>query len=236
MKPGIVLKMLFVVLVTAAVCACEEGVREQITRTKTVDLGEAESVDVELNMGAGELNLEGGASALLESTFVSRYERRIPEVTYSVFGKKGKLSIRERRRSGIHFGGGKNRWDIRLDNRVPMDMKIDLGAGETDLDLRGFQIQRLDIDMGVGAMTLDLSGERGRDLDVKVDGGIGHATIFLPDTIGVRAEIDGGIGSVSARHFNKSGHVYTNQAHGKAGVTIDLRVEAGIGSIDLKLR
>jgi hypothetical protein len=236
MKLGIALKMLLAVLVAASLCACEEGVRERITRTKTVDLGDAKSVDVELHMGAGELNLEGGASALLESTFVSRYERRIPEVTYSVFGEKGKLSIREKRRQGIHFGGGKNRWDIRLDNRVPMDLKIDLGAGETDLDLRGFQIQRLDIDMGVGAMTLDLGGERSQDLDVNVDGGIGHATIILPENVGVRAEIERGIGSVSARHFNKSGKVYTNEAYGKAGVTIDLRVDTGIGSIDLELR
>ncbi len=236
MKPGIVLKMLLMVLVVAAIFACEEGVRERITKTETVDLGEAESVDVELKMGAGELNVEGGASALLEGTFVSRYERHIPEVTYGVFGKKGKLSIQEKKRRGLRFGSGKNRWDIRLDNRVPMDMKIDLGAGETDLDLRGFQIQRLDIDMGVGAMTLDLSGERSRNLDVIIDGGIGHATIFLPEDIGVRAEIDGGIGSVSARHFNKSRKVYTNQAYGKSAVTVDLSVDAGIGSIDLKLR
>ena len=236
MKPGIVLKMLLMILVVAAIFACEEGVRERITKTKTVDLGEAESVDVELKMGAGELNVEGGASALLEGTFVSRYERHIPVVTYSVFGNKGKLSIQEKRRRGLRFGSGKNRWDIRLDNRVPMDMKIDLGAGETDLDVRGFQIQRLDIDMGVGAMTLDLSGERSKSLDVIIDGGIGHATIFLPENIGVRAEIDGGIGSVSARQFNKSGKVYTNQAYGKADVTIDLSVDAGIGSIDLKLR
>jgi hypothetical protein len=236
MKPGIVLKVLLTILAAAAMCACEEGVRERITKTKTVDLGEAESVDVELNMGAGELNLEGGASVLLEGTFVSRYERHIPDVTYSVFGKKGKLSIQEKKRRGLRFGSGKNRWDIRLDNRVPMDMKIDLGAGETDLDLRGFQIQSLDIDMGVGAMMLDLSGERSRNLDVRIDGGIGHATIFLPENIGVQAEIDGGIGSVNARHFNKSRNVYTNQAYGKSSVTIDVRVDAGIGSIDLKLR
>ncbi len=236
MKPGIILKILLGVLVAAAMCACEEGVRERITKTKAIELGEAESVDIELKMGAGELNLEGGASALLEGTFVSRYERHIPEVTYNVFGKQGKLSIQEKRRRGLRFGSGKNRWDIRLDNRVPMDMKIDLGAGETDVDLRGFQIQRLDIDMGVGAMTLDLSGERSKSLDVKIDGGIGHATIFLPEKIGVRAEIDGGIGSINARHFSKSGHVYTNQAYGKSAVSVDLRVDAGIGSIDLKLR
>jgi hypothetical protein len=117
-----------------------------------------------------------------------------------------------------------------------MDLKVDLGAGESTLNLREFQLKRLDIDMGVGALTLDLSGERSSDLDVKIDGGIGHATIYLPANIGVRAEIDGGLGSIHAPNFHKSHDIFTNDAYGKSAVTIELRVDAGIGSIDLELR
>jgi hypothetical protein len=223
------------ILALSALSACDIE-RDLKVKTETVELGEAESVDVELDMGAGELHLEGGAAALMEGTFRYRFERRIPEVEYSTFAKRGKLSIHERRRRGINLGGGRTKWDIRLNNRVPMDIKVDLGAGESRLDLRDFQIKRLDIDMGVGALTLDLSGERGSDLDVKIDGGIGSATIYLPADVGIRAEIEGGLGSIHAPNFHKSHDIYTNETYGKSAVTIELRVDAGIGSIDLELR
>jgi hypothetical protein len=235
MKPRTILYFFLVILAAAALPACDAE-RDLKVKTQTVELGEAESVDVELDMGAGELNLEGGAAALMEGTFRYRFERRIPEVEYSTFAKKGKLSIHEKRRRGINFGGGRAKWDVRLNNRVPMDLKVDLGAGESTLNLREFQLKRLDIDMGVGALTLDLSGERSSDLDVKIDGGIGHATIYLPANIGVRAEIDGGLGSIHAPNFHKSHDIFTNDAYGKSAVTIELRVDAGIGSIDLELR
>jgi hypothetical protein len=235
MKLRTVLYFFLVILAAAMLSACDVE-RDLKVKNETVELGEAEAVDVELDMGAGELNLEGGAAALMEGSFRYRFERRIPEVEYSTFAKKGKLLIRERRRRGIQFGGGRTKWDIRLDNRVPMDIKVDLGAGASKLDLRDFQVKRLDIDMGVGSLTLDLSGERGSDLDVKIDGGIGHATIYLPANIGVRAEIDGGLGSIHAPQFKKSGDLYTNEAYGKSAVSIDLRIDGGIGGIDLKLR
>ena len=235
MKSKTTAHLFLVILAAAALSACDIE-RDLKVKTQTVELGEAESVDVELDMGAGELNLEGEATTLMEGSFRYRFERRIPEVEYSTFAKKGKLLVRERRRRGIQFGGGRTKWDIRLNHRVPMDIKVDLGAGASKLDLRNFQVKRLDIDMGVGSLTLDLSGERGSDLDVKIDGGIGHATIYLPANIGVRAEIDGGLGSIHAPNFHKSHDIYTNDAYGKAAFTIELRIDGGIGSIDLKLR
>jgi len=235
MKPRTLLRLCLVILAAGAIAACDVESDLKV-KNETVELGAAESVDIEIDMGAGELNLEGGAAALMEGSFRYRFERRIPEVEYSTFAKKGKLLVRERRRRGIQFGGGRTKWDIRLNNQVPMDIKVDLGAGESRLDLRDFQVKRLDIDMGVGALMLDLGGERGSDLDVKIDGGIGHATIYLPAKIGVRAEIDGGLGSIHAPNFKKSGDLYTNEAYGKSAVSIELRIDGGIGSIDLRLR
>jgi hypothetical protein len=230
------LKLVLAILLVAGILACEGVVREPATKTQKVELGEADSVEVDLRMGAGELKLAGGATALMEGTFRYNVERWTPEVDYQVFNKKGRLLIQQRKRHGLHFGRTKNTWDIRLNNTVPMDMTVNLGAGSSDLNLQNFSIKRLEIDMGVGELTLDLSGERKKDLEVKIDGGVGSGTIYLPENIGVRAEIEGGIGSVHAPGFHKDGHVYTNDAYGKGGVSINLRIEAGIGSIELRVR
>ena len=90
--------------------------------------------------------------------------------------------------------------------------------------------------MGVGALRADLTGERARSLDVTIDGGIGEAKLELPKDIGVRVEVDGGLGSVDAPGFSKAGHVYTNEAWGRTAITINVSIDAGIGSVNLKLR
>jgi hypothetical protein len=230
-----IIKLSLLILVVAGLGGCETA-REPEIKTQKVELGDADYVNVKIRMGAGELNLEGGATALMEGTFRYNVERWTPEVDYQVFGKKGRLTIQQRRRHGLHFGRSRNTWDIRLNAHIPMEMTVDLGAGSSDLNLQGFLVKRLDIHMGVGELSLDLSGERTEDLDVRVEGGIGHGTIYLPENIGVRAEIQGGIGSVHAAGFKKDGHVYTNDAYGKAAASIGLRIEAGIGSIELRLR
>lgn len=225
----------FLGLAVVGIAACETATEPEV-KIQKVGLREADFVEVDIHMGAGELNLEGGAADLMEGTFRYNVERWTPEVDYQVFNKQGKLSIRQRKKHGLHLGRTENTWDIRLNNHVPMDMAINLGAGSSDLDLRELSIRRLDVDMGVGELSLDLSGERKEDLNAKIEGGIGHGTIYLPENIGIRAEIKGGIGSIHAPGFHKDGHIYTNDAYGKTAASIGLRIEAGIGSIELRLR
>jgi len=227
--------IMIVGLFVFGLAACED-VGETRTESLKVDLGEAHSVAVNLRMSAGELTIQGGAQALADGSFTYNVERWKPKVDYQVSGDRGRLSIEQRKRAGITFGNNKNRWDIRLNDQVPLELKLKFGAGEGHLDLRGLNIKSLDVNMGVGSLKLDLSGERKENLDVRIDGGIGEGTIYLPENIGVRVKVNGGIGSVNAGSLHKNDHVYTNEAYGKTPVTIDVDVEAGIGSINLKLR
>ncbi len=90
--------------------------------------------------------------------------------------------------------------------------------------------------MGVGDLTVDLSSPSEQDLEVNIDGGIGSAKVYLPENIGVRVDVDKGIGSVHIRGLMKQGNVYTNEAYGNTEATIDISIDAGIGSIDLILK
>jgi hypothetical protein len=229
------LKIGLIVLSIGAAAACEH-VGPMRTESKSVPLGETDSARVRIDIGAGELTVRGGAKELMEGEFATNIRRWMPEVDYHVSGGRGVMRIRQRRHSGIPFGHSKNRWDVRLNNDVPVEMDINMGAGENRVDLRGMDILALDIDMGVGELSLDLSSEQKHDLDVKIDGGIGQATIYLPSDTGVRVRVDGGIGSVNASGLTKSGGAYTNDAYGKGGATLNISIDAGIGSIDLKVR
>jgi hypothetical protein len=215
--------------------ACDEP-RDIQTDNQTVQAGGAKTAEVELQMGAGELRLTGAAQdALLEATFRYNRPRLRPEVEYHVSGSTGLLRVGHRRHSGINFGHVRNEWDLRLSKSLPVEIKVNLGAGESRLDLRGLELSGVEIDMGVGEMTLDLQGPHAKSFDVKISGGVGSGTIYLPAGVGVRARVHGGIGSVDVHGLSKQGGVYTNDAYGKSAVTIELEVNAGIGSLDLRV-
>ncbi len=214
--------------------ACEEP-RNLITETRTVDLGGAARVEARISMGAGELRLSGADQpVLLDATFEFNRERNRPEVDYRLLGDRGLLEVRHPRRHGVNFGPtSRNRWDLALGNAVPLDLDIDLGAGRSRLDLRGLKLQRVEIDMGVGETELDLRGPHAAGFHVKIDGGVGSGELRLPAEVGVRVKVDGGLGSVNAHGLTKQGGAYVNDAYGKSPVSIEIDIDAGIGSLDL---
>ena len=211
--------------------ACDEE-REVRTETQTVPAGEARSARISLRMGAGEIRLEGGAANLMEAEFRYNRESLRPRVDYRVFGGLGELEIRPGRRTAF-FGNIRNEWDLRLGGGIPVELNLKLGAGESTLDCGRLDLERLTVDMGVGEMHLDLRGPRSKSFDVSIEGGIGSASVRLPGEVGVRVRVDGGLGSVSARGLVKRDGGYVNDAYGKSAVTIDIRIKAGIGSVDL---
>lgn len=228
-------KVLLLIFLIGGIGACI-AVGELVEETQTVELGEAESVELDLDIGAGTLKVQGGARELMEGYFVYNIERWKPEIRYSVAGTRGTLKVKQGECSAMTIGKKRNKWNISVSNDVPLDIKVDFGAGSGNLDLRGLMLNSLDIDMGVGELKVDISGEQKQSLDVSVDGGVGSATIYLPVDVGVRVEVDGGIGSVNTRGMIKKKGVYVNDAYGKTEVTIDVDIDAGIGSIDLILR
>jgi len=228
-------KILLLTFLVGGIGACI-AVGKSTEEVQTVELGEAESVELNLDMGAGTLKVQGGASKLMEGYFVYNIERWKPEIRYSEAGNRGILKVKQGECSAMTIGKRRNKWDISLSNDVAIDINVDFGAGEGNLDLRGLILNSLDIDMGVGELKVDLSGEQKQSFDVSIDGGVGSATIYLPIDVGVRVEVDGGIGSVNARGMIKKRGAYVNDAYEKTEVTIDIEVDAGIGSIDLILR
>lgn len=209
-------------------------VGETQRETQSVQPGGAESVEATVKMGAGELRIEGGAESLLDASFTYNIRRWKPIVDYRVSGNKGILDVRHRRRPGIHFGRTENEWDLRFNKAIPLELNVTLGAGENRLDLEGMNLKALNIRVGVGEMRLNLKGPRTEDLDVVIKGGIGEAVIVVPREVGVKAEVDRGIGSISAAGFGKERHTYTNAAFGKTEHAITMSIKAGIGSITLR--
>ncbi len=200
--------------------------------TQTVDLQGAKSAHARLEMGAGQLTINGGANHLLDADFNYSNSFDQPRVDYSVTGGVGQLNISQESHS-LHFGRSENDWNLRFGKDIPLELKVDMGAGQGNLHFRDVPLTRLELNLGAGQMDVDLTGDRKTDLRVDIEGGVGQANIRLPKNVGVIAHASGGIGSINVRGLKRDGDSYTNDAYGKTAATIHLKVEGGIGEIVL---
>jgi hypothetical protein len=200
--------------------------------TRSVASQQAKSAHVNLEMGAGQLNINGGARDLLEADFTYSDSYSEPKVDYHVTDGVGQLSISQDSHS-VNFGPSRNDWNLHFSREVPLDLKVDMGAGQGNLHLRDVPLTQLELNLGAGQMDVDLTGERKKDLNADIEGGVGQANIRLPKDVGVIAHASGGIGSIRVHGLKQDGDSYTNEAYGKSPVTIHLKVEGGIGEIVL---
>jgi len=201
-------------------------------QSQNVEKQNAKSVHTEIEMGAGQLNLQGGSSHLLEAKFDYRNTSQ-PHIEYKVEGSEGQLKITQE--GGSHFiGRSENTWDLNFANDIPMTMEVSMGAGQGNLHLRDLNLSKLELNIGAGQVNIDLTGERKTDLQAEVNGGAGEADIRLPKNVGVIVDANGLIGSVDTHGLKHENGRYTNDAYGKSPVTIHLQVNGAVGRIHLE--
>ena len=203
------------------------------TETQSIELGSAESANVEIAFGAGDLNVSGGSSNLVEATFTYNVDEWQPDVNYSVSGGEGKLTLSHGGEKLPIGGEVTNDWNLQFNNDVPLKMTIHTGAGESFVDLSTLNITTVTVETGAGTTTLDLTGNWNHDVTVSVTGGVGELTINLSADMGVEVNAETALVSVSTSGLTKNGNSYTNEAFGSAPNTLTLDLEAGVGSVNL---
>ena len=210
---GVVVLSIFMMAATALLagaCGTQGGGTPQVGKmqhdSKSVDPKNAQSARAQLKMGAGELNLTGGADQLMEGDFSYNVSDWKPKVSYDVSGKKGELVVKQGSAEGGNLSGGaRNEWDISMNDELPTDLVVQLGAGESDLDLDSLTLTGLDLQMGAGKTTVDLTGDYTQGFDASIEGGVGQATVLLPSEVGVKAKAEGGLGQDQRQRAQEGG-------------------------------
>lgn len=251
-----IISLIFLVLMLAACETVETGPLQ--TKSEVVEQGNAEKVQVNIDMGVGELSIGAGAAALLDAEFNYNVADWEPEVDYTVNGDNGRLTISQPSGefSGIPDGDVEYTWNLLLNEDVPLEMEVKLGAGENNLDLHSLMVESLvldtgagqttvrlggsplrtaDINAGVGEVTLDLTGDWDNDANISIESGVGEMTVVLPDDVGVVVNAEMGIGDLNANGFRIEGGQYVNDAYGESEITLSVNLQGGVGEITIRL-
>jgi hypothetical protein len=217
--------------------ACTSGARVGALQTESqvVELDSAGPVRADITMGAGDLKVAGGAEKLLEADFAYNVAKLKPQVEY----RDGTLVVNEPEANGAPdirgVGGFHNEWDLHLNDTVPLDLHVAMGAGTGDLQLAGLSLTGLAANLGAGTYTIDLSGDWAHDVKASINAGAGTVNLRLPRDVGARVKVQAGPHAITAGDLKQEGDVYTNAAYGVSDVTLEVDLEFGLGQVNLEV-
>ncbi|HXF99576.1 MAG TPA: LiaF domain-containing protein [Bacteroidota bacterium] len=119
-------------------------------------------------------------------------------------------------------------------------MNIECGVSKFEgRNLGNANFKHFRFEGGVGAATLDFSGELRNEVDVDIEIGVGVCTVIIPETVGVQVFADDNLTSrisLDSRLHEEESNRYISENFKNASTRMNVRIQAGIGSVRVKLK
>ncbi len=202
------------------------------------EAGSLTSAKVELDFGAGSMavgSLQGDSANLAEVDITRGSGGTSVDRRFSRSNGEGNLVLKSKGPSSLPLGpGGGDSWDVRLNQTLPLSLRIKTGASRSSLDLTDLTVADLRID--VGASTLELKLPRAGSTKATVKAGAATVKIEIPPTMAARIRAKGGLSAmeVDQERFPRSGDYYVSSNWDSATDRVELDVEGGVASVTVR--
>jgi hypothetical protein len=189
------------------------------------------SVSIGFTTGTNELSALTDSNKLLEGTI-----RHYGNLTFDASDSGSQANVRMNSSNvsiSMPFGGSEERWNVALNTGVAYDLNLEMGVGQSTVDLSKLTVTGGRLNAGVG--TTDLTLPAKGKFTMSIDGGVGTVRIRLPGKMALRVEVDTGIGSFNpgSRLRALGGDNYETEGFSTAENAITLRIKAGVGTISV---
>ncbi len=234
----LIVMTIITVLVMVSGCITSNG-DDEIVKTgdlrvedEFVELGPAQKVLINIEMGAGDLKVAPDATKLMEGTFTYNIDKWKPRFTYEPEGDLWNLTIKQPNTDIKVESSARNEWDLSFGTWVPMELlNVEIGAGTADIAVAGLDLASLSVSTGAGDISLDLTGNRANHLVVRAGTGTGKVNLIVPSYFGVQINATQGSGTVIAPGFEFRDGNYFNDIFDSAEVLIFVGVNIGSGDL-----
>lgn len=258
--------------------------KDYLVEKQTIPLTVQKSLRLELECTAGRLELApmtSGALAELDLAF-AREELR-PTVEFDSTEAEATLRVRSPRQhtDNIDFDRlRENNWRLKLSPQIPItfdieggafdalldfsglkvaDLKLDVGAGELDLEFSGPNTESPDLRINSGAASVDarglcfanfrrfvfnggagkseleFDGSYAGEGEVELNFGVGVNTVLLNRELGVRIRKEGSfLAPMSLRDFVKQGDTYYSENYENAAAKLHFDIKMGVGHTSIR--
>ncbi len=195
----------------------------------------AKRVKMSADFGSGRLVVSDGATAdhLAEGRFTHRGRKPRIETAQA----DSVLTIQLSRTEGVkrHRTIGsrdRERWIIKLSDKLPIDLSLDAGGAQLGLELTNLPVERLGL--SAGAADIDLSlGSKSPMVDCGIDCGAASIDVTIPASAGLRISGTSALSTFSSGPLDliEQGEYMETPDYESRAVKIVLRVESGASSL-----
>ncbi|MGB7993734.1 HAAS signaling domain-containing protein [Methanoregula sp.] len=213
---------------------------QEVPQTIAIGRDGASALDLQVHVGAGQLNLGGGAGDEVLMNMTAGKSPGPLAYSTSMDGTTKKVWIRNRHCCSWWSGhdwpmdSSAYTWDIRVSRAVPVAVDIKNHAGRICLALGELNLSSLIVKNSVGETQIDISGYHGGSFDAVIKNGVGELVLRLPKDAHLNVEIHGGIGAMNVRGLMVNGNVYTSSSARPDAPRITCRIKQGVGSITVE--
>jgi hypothetical protein len=214
--------MLVALLSAVAAPALQAQNMRTITMSRQLEDDEEVSVDVEY--GAGRFTVRSVGEGLLYRMSL-RYDENRYEPIAEYSNHRLDVGVDSKRRGLLHGRSEAGELRLELGRGVPIDLDLEFGAVQADIDLGGLVLTDLDLSTGASESTIDISEpNRGRIESASFEVGAAEFKLHnLGNLNAERIEFDAGVGSVE---LGLGGEWQSD-----ARLTIDM----GLGALELRV-
>ena len=202
-----------------------------------IPLQGAQQAKISMHHGGGRLLIGSGALSgqLVSGSFRGGLSHRSRE---SATGLDVEMRVRD---SGFpivinpfNWGPRGLDWQVNLTPEIPLALVLHTGASESHLDLSDLQVTELRVETGASS-TVITTPAHCEHTRVKVNCGAASVRIRVPESVAARIRVTGGLMSanVDRQRFPKSAGYYQSPDYDTAPYKVELRLEAGAGSIQV---
>lgn len=214
-----------------------EDIKPQTQETKfSQDFsGNIQRAILEINTGAINFEVSGETEKLYEGALLSNFSDLKADNNISEDVSTTKLSTVTFRK-GVMFRNIKNELDLRLQNKVPQEIKVETGASDMNLDLSKIILSRLVMKTGASKIRLNLGEKTANDAKIDFEAGASDIKIEFPKTLGVKINSESGLVNNDFQGFTKRDNSYYSEGYDQAQKKIEINFKTGVSSIEVKSR
>jgi len=125
-------------------------------------------------------------------------------------------------------------WDLGLSDSVEVELSIEAGASENHVDLTGLNVPKLTFKTGASDTRI-LFSERAENAQAEISLGAASAKLTVPQAVSASIRIKSGLTGIKIdeHRFPRQGDTYQSPDFGTAAHRLTMRVEAGVGSVEI---
>jgi hypothetical protein len=131
--------------------------------------------------------------------------------------------------------GKEHSWNLRLNNKIPLTLKIATGASSNYLDISSLKVTYLGLKAGASKNEIKFGSLN--SIQAKIEVGVSQIKLFIPGSIGIRIEADTALTSNNLNELDliKEGNTYISRHYSTAETRLDLELKVGVSSLTVEL-